>query len=364
MMLAQFLLASLSELLAGSCSTSSSLVRVEPAGISAIGTITVAALPAEHPVRLILAIKHSNVSALEATFWAVSDPKSPRYGQYLTQDALSRLIAPDPAAREAVSKYVKCVGASLEVGAKLEVISRTPGGEWIEILGATARSAGALLNCMIVGGPEGPACAGGVYHLPAHVARHVSFVSGMGGRRRRLRNASAGGGQRQPPHAASGNAMACGGYGMTPAKLRALYGVPAGTVATAAATQATAQFHTPGPKQNAYSAADLKQFHSSFGLAGSPPPKVVDVGPNEPPWGKEGTLDVQYLTGVAAGEATTTWWNTNDTCSFEQWVIEARERESNRMPSDPHGRLGSPRIPTDSLAHHGTALVDAPTWAF
>ncbi len=50
--------------------------------------------PPDARVALTLALRQNNAEKLEMLFWAVSDPSSPLYGQYLSDDQLHRLIAP------------------------------------------------------------------------------------------------------------------------------------------------------------------------------------------------------------------------------------------------------------------------------
>ena len=279
------------------------------------------------PVRLIVALRHQNVELLEKTFWDVSNPASSRYGQHLSRKEVADMVAPPAAALDALSRWVEA--ASYGAAGMMSVHPLTPGGEWMEVVGATAQSAGALLHCTIVAEP--PRCASGEYYLPADLARHVDYVSGMG-RRRQIRSRddhSSSASELESRISASNHHHGSGnGNKMTPAILRGLYGVPANVVASADATQATAQFNVR--RSNNYSPNDLTQFHEKYAVGNpSDPPTIVVVGGNDAAHpGIEGTLDVQYLSGVAGGKVTTTWWNTNATCTFAQWAIEVLGSEN------------------------------------
>lgn len=45
-------------------------------------------------VHLIFALKQQNLDQLDRTFWEVSNPKSPRYGKYLSMEAVNKMVAP------------------------------------------------------------------------------------------------------------------------------------------------------------------------------------------------------------------------------------------------------------------------------
>jgi hypothetical protein len=52
-------------------------------------------LEANAPIKLTLAIKQRNLEKLDAIFWDVSNPKSPRYGDYLSAYEVDALVAPE-----------------------------------------------------------------------------------------------------------------------------------------------------------------------------------------------------------------------------------------------------------------------------
>eukprot|EP01098_Paradermamoeba_levis_P014139 TRINITY_DN6651_c0_g1_i2.p1 TRINITY_DN6651_c0_g1~~TRINITY_DN6651_c0_g1_i2.p1 ORF type:complete len:124 (+),score=36.39 TRINITY_DN6651_c0_g1_i2:179-550(+) len=48
----------------------------------------------------------TNKYKLEELFWAVSDPKSPQYGQYLSLDELTTLIAPEQQSLDQIESWL------------------------------------------------------------------------------------------------------------------------------------------------------------------------------------------------------------------------------------------------------------------
>jgi tripeptidyl-peptidase I len=256
-------------------------------------------MPSDSPIRIILKLRVRDRVKLESTFWAVSNPRSSRYGQYLTHSELTDLVSPPPAARQAVEKWVtSCGGLGNE-----NILSLTKDGTWLEVQNVTASIASKLLHCTIV---AGGICANGKYWLPLELASYVHYIPGMKNTKRSKRSSK------------SESSTTTMTTTMTPSTLRSLYLVPANTTASSSVTQSTAQFSVHA--ENAYSPADLKQFHQLYGIGGEP--IVVDVGPNNPSHpGTEGSLDIQYLTGVAGGGGVvTTWWNSENN-SFEDWCI-------------------------------------------
>ena len=272
-------------------------------------TIESTPLPDNHPVRLILALHINNRATLEETLYSVSDPTSPQYGKYLSQAELSELLFPPLAARTAVERWVAECG--VHPSPLLKVVNLTHDNTWLEVLSVNAKIAAALLNCTIVAHPQDktvPTCLEGRYYLPSELAPYVSYIPGMKHRSPSPNRSD----QSTPPNQSNR---------MTPVALRTMYNIPLTTMATSATTQATAQFNVHS--ENAYSPSDLKQFHLKYGVQGSPLPTVQNIGGNDPTHpGTEGSLDLQYITGVAGGETTTTFWNTNKTCSFEQWIVD------------------------------------------
>ena len=232
----------------------------------------------DETVRVVVAVKHRNVAALEALFWAVSDPASAQYGDHLSLLELTRRFGPSGEALSEVSRWVHGCG-----GSAVRLHPATPGSEFVAVAGP-AEDVGRLLNCRMVriaaatqggkqGGRAATACEGGRYALPASIAKHVDFVAGAVYRRHRVRsliNQMEESVSTAPSTAPSmeepmGEPMGEVGAETTPGKLRAMYGVNASVAASPLTSQATAQFYT-GRAENNFSPADLDKFNALYVL--------------------------------------------------------------------------------------------------
>jgi tripeptidyl-peptidase-1 len=58
-------------------------------------------------LELILAVKQTNIVELERTLFAVSDPRSPKYGKHLSNQAVHDLVAPAPESLTAVTDLLR-----------------------------------------------------------------------------------------------------------------------------------------------------------------------------------------------------------------------------------------------------------------
>eukprot|EP01128_Nolandella_sp_AFSM9_P003645 TRINITY_DN158_c0_g1_i1.p1 TRINITY_DN158_c0_g1~~TRINITY_DN158_c0_g1_i1.p1 ORF type:complete len:731 (-),score=198.61 TRINITY_DN158_c0_g1_i1:281-2452(-) len=75
---------------------------------------------------IIIALKQQNLDLLEEMFWAVSDPTSEHYAQYLTHEKIASLIAPPQSSINTVKKWLLENGAlSVELGATRDVMTAT-----------------------------------------------------------------------------------------------------------------------------------------------------------------------------------------------------------------------------------------------
>ena len=123
-------------------------------------------------VQLTFLLKQQNVHMLEKALEAVSDPFSARYGKHLSNAEVHAMVAPTPAALDAVRTYVRtAVGAEaayatpngdmLTVTVNVNMAERMLGCEYYEYTHATLPSA--VLT------PS--------YSLPSALAAHVVAVS-------------------------------------------------------------------------------------------------------------------------------------------------------------------------------------------
>lgn len=63
----------------------------------------------DHKMVLRMALKQRNVDALEKAFWDISDPKSPRYGAFLSLKGVGELVRPTDEHLAAVSTWAESV---------------------------------------------------------------------------------------------------------------------------------------------------------------------------------------------------------------------------------------------------------------
>ncbi|KAK3280880.1 hypothetical protein CYMTET_11302 [Cymbomonas tetramitiformis] len=79
-----------------------------------------------HTISALIMLKHTpeGRAQLEETFWAVSNPQNPRYGQYLTQDQLTDIIKAPAEALVTVVDWLKSEGVTnFQVSANLDAVN-------------------------------------------------------------------------------------------------------------------------------------------------------------------------------------------------------------------------------------------------
>lgn len=252
-----------------------------PAGWVALGPA-----PRDHTLELTFAVKQTHTAQLEATLLEVSDPDSASYGQWLSNEDVHALVAPEPASREAVRSFLAAHGA--------EAHDATPNGDFVTA-SVTVAQAERMLGATYQAWRHGP--SGHVvhrtdrYHLPAHVAAAVDFVSPTV----QLPTIAA---PRVAERGAAGPSR-----GNTPDSLRTLYGVGSDK---GGASPKTKQAVTAFLGQ-LYNASDLTSFYQKYWPSGDAS-KIGMVG-DAPPGlgGVESMLDIEYVTGMG-GDVPTEFW--------------------------------------------------------
>lgn len=176
-----------------------------------------------------LAVEPSAKSSLEATFWAVSDPKNARYGQHLSQAQLKTLLAVPEARTERVRAFFSSLSTSATAMPNKYGDSITLTLPVADVERALTTSIGAFTHT------ERPdvrilrATSG--YSLPAAIAADVQMVGELlqfpALRSRSLVDYGASSGSGSWPNACDGTSKAatCKGK-VTPAVLGARYKVP------------------------------------------------------------------------------------------------------------------------------------------
>jgi tripeptidyl-peptidase I len=233
----------------------------------------------------IVAIKQQNRELLEETFWAVSDPASPRYGQYLTIDQLTEMIAPSDKAVSTVVSWLEkhgCQSLSLTMNrdfvrarASLATLERM-----FHVTFHTFRHRDAF-DMPVRATLE-------AYSMPAEVAQHVDLVSHITG----LPDVHLPRKAKAAPQASN--------LDITPSVIWQRYNISGWTAKAQSNSQAVAEFQA-----QFYSPTDLSTFFQKFVPNSNADQVYKVIGTNNAAKpGDEASLDIQYLMGVAPGVQT------------------------------------------------------------
>ncbi|XP_030921114.1 tripeptidyl-peptidase 1, partial [Geospiza fortis] len=243
------------------------------------------------PVQLTFALRQRGAARLARLVQAVSDPRSPRYGQYLSLEQLRDLVQPSPATLMTVLKWLQGHGVEdcrsvttldfLECYLPASTAERLlPGAEFHRY----------------VQGQQSLVRSPLPYSVPAELAEHLDFVGGLHRFPTERRAASRARKEPQP-------ARASFHLGVTPAVLRQRYNMTGGDVGLLPNnSQACAQF-----LEQYFHQADLAEFMQLFG-SGFAHRTQVDRVVGRQGRGKAGleaSLDVEYI--MSTGANVSTW---------------------------------------------------------
>ena len=92
------------------------MTRVKNKGWRQIEAPALTGTDPEATLEVLLAIKQSNTKELEETLLEVSDPASPRYGQWLALEEVDALVAPASASVTAVTSWLASHNIQAEKG--------------------------------------------------------------------------------------------------------------------------------------------------------------------------------------------------------------------------------------------------------
>ncbi|KAB5595344.1 Tripeptidyl-peptidase I [Ceratobasidium theobromae] len=84
--------------------------------------------PAEHPLRLQIALPQPNFKVLEQQLYEVSDPNHPRYGQHLSAEEVNELIAPHEDSLSRVDEWLSSHGF------EVSTLERSAGRDWVNVV--------------------------------------------------------------------------------------------------------------------------------------------------------------------------------------------------------------------------------------
>ncbi|KAJ7504791.1 family S53 protease [Mycena galericulata] len=260
--------------------------------------------PATKELTLRVALKPNNISGLETSLYAVSDPASALYGQYLTQDEVANFVKPTDATLSAVSAWLSENGiASTPV---------TPAGDMLQIV-IPVNKANELLSTEFSVFTHVDTSATSIrtlaYSIPAALQAHIDFVHPTTSFTRPMisRPKFTAIKKKQVADVAetapvSGAVAASCSTKVTPACLQALYNIP-----TTPATQTSNKLAVAGYVAEYANQADLQEFLTNFrtdmNAATTFTTQTMDggVNPQTPRGGAgiEANLDTQFTVGIA-----------------------------------------------------------------
>ncbi|KAH7925917.1 hypothetical protein BV22DRAFT_1010230 [Leucogyrophana mollusca] len=273
-------------------------------------------------IPLRFALTQPNIQDIEKHLYDVSHPDSPNYGNHWTAGQVAATFAPSPETIKAVLDWL------LSSGVEPARVKLSPTRGWIDV-SSNVKEAESLLrtNYNVYthdSGKEHVACES--YHLPAHVAPHVDFVTPTIHFDAKLSKRS--NPQIVPkPGNAFGPKTTGGTIGtilkelenchttITPDCLRALYGVAYVPVAGDKNSYGVVEY-TP----QAYLQSDLDMFAKEFntGLEGKPPKVVSILGGvvqtvNQSfGYNAESDLDIQYASAILTAKQNVTVYQVGD----------------------------------------------------
>ena len=277
-------------------------MRVQTLAVTAL--LLVAAAVAD--VRVQLHLKRTvSEDAIEREFVERTTPGSSKYQQHMTPAELRELVAGTPEALAAAERFL---AGQPGVKAQKTFATRDVVAAVVERTSPVAAALG-LTSAMFE---------------PSELRRSVAVPAGLASAVERITVVPpmVGKAQRRPKahYAKAGGSLPFPGTAQTPGSIKARYNVPAYDV-PATAVQGVGEF-----QQSYFNPSWMATFSERYGL---PVPDIKIKGPNSPSQDDiEGTLDLEYITGIAQG-ATTWWISSNDTSSdpfgidFAWWCEEA-----------------------------------------
>jgi hypothetical protein len=178
-------------------------------------------------------MKHRNIDALDKLFWAVSDPRSPRYGQFATREELEALVGASEESFAVVEKWLAPHRSSFSLYAKYyaSIKIRAPASVVRELFQVPVfvyshhRVSGERIRIA------------GEASVPAEVAQEIEFVAGLSEFIEDRLQAMA-----HRPRRARSRAPSAPDPEVTPALLRQYYQVP-NEVVNASTRQGIAAFY-------------------------------------------------------------------------------------------------------------------------
>jgi hypothetical protein len=128
-----------------------------------------------------VALRNRNVDKLKETVRAVSKPRSPRYGQYLSLEEISGLTAPSPADAHAVARFftTEMHAASAEITRSGDFIAVVISARAVEHYFAHQGARVAAFRHRHSGRLVHRAVSPAALRLPAHIEKHIDILVGL-----------------------------------------------------------------------------------------------------------------------------------------------------------------------------------------
>ncbi|NXJ72143.1 TPP1 peptidase, partial [Rostratula benghalensis] len=251
-----------------------------------------------HQVQLTFALRQPDTGRLARLVDAVSDPRSPRYGKYLSLERVRDLVQPSPATLMAVLKWLQ--------GHGVESCTSVTTLDFLECQMPASTAERLLPGAQFhryVKGERSLVRSPLPYAVPQELAEHVDFVGGLHrfpAERRVVSRAWDGkdAGTRQQRGGRGGFHL-----GVTPSIIRQRYNMTGGDVGLLPNnSQACAQF-----LEQYFHQADLAEFMQLFGRSFGHRSQVDRVvgRQGQGKAGLEASLDVEYI--MSTGANVSTW---------------------------------------------------------
>jgi tripeptidyl-peptidase-1 len=223
--------------------------------------------------------------ALESTFWAVSDPLHPNYGDFLTPDDIREMLNISSVAVRAVVEFIQLHGGNAAVNPTSDLISVS-----IPLTAAETMLQTRIRTYRSTGGRTIHRCAPNAgYSLPNHIADHVWMVSNL------MQFPKTG---NRAPRVNKPAFDHCQEGWILPKDVMRLYSLDGSTIAPALGSTGAAVAEFAGEY---WSSSDLQAFATEVGL---PKINVIDATQNndeykciEEPYGscEESHADIEIL---------------------------------------------------------------------
>jgi len=260
----------------------------------------------EHTVIIAVRKPSSSAATCESELTQVSDPDSPRYGQYYSLSGLSKLDLFDSVATEHVEKWL------LDNQLRYK---KTFHGDWISVT-ASVKQFEKILNAEFYTFQSNITKKfikrTASYSIPSLVTDYIEFIENTIVFPSPTKVSS---------FYSKSEVGSESGY-VTPSLINSVYGIVSNQITNQLATQSV--FESLG---QSYSPEDLTQFQETYNVTINPIYNVI--GPNTPsqctPGANacdEASLDVQYIMAVAQGSPTTFWSiSESESNIFLSWII-------------------------------------------